>query len=140
MELRTLTNVPGVSFDDTKTNVLFAEDYNELKDRVQKRIVAITSASTITPDVSLYDEYHLSSLSETLFVANFTGTPSDGASFIIRVTADGNTRSISFDSNYRASADLPFPTEVIADKTLYVGLKYNAMESKYDLLAVLGNL
>ena len=42
MTIRTLVNVPGVSFDAGKTDVFFAEDYNELAGNVASKGLLIS--------------------------------------------------------------------------------------------------
>ena len=63
MELRTFTNVPGITFDAEKTDVIFAEDMNEIKARLEAggggnlnyRGTYSGSETYNTNDVVLYD-------------------------------------------------------------------------------------
>lgn len=58
---------------------------------------------------------------------------------IIRITSDSTARALTWDAIYRASPDLSLPSTTVANKTMYLKFMYNAVASKWDLLAKLDN-
>jgi hypothetical protein len=53
---------------------------------------------------------------------------------MIRIKDNGTTRSIAYDTNYRALVTLPTFTTV--NKTTYLGILYNATDTKWDIIGV----
>ena len=139
MNLRTLDNVPGVSFDDTKLDTLFAEDYNEVAERILGRIVSITNSSTPTPNADVTDQYHVTALSGSATFGAPTGTILDGQKLVVRIKDNGTARALAWNSVYRASTDLALPTTTVLSKTLYLLFVYNYADTKWDLLALMNN-
>jgi len=76
---------------------------------VVQRVVALTDAATVTPNVDNTDIGILTSLSQTTTFANPTGTPIDGQLLLLRITSS-TSRAISFGANYALSSTLAYPT------------------------------
>jgi hypothetical protein len=109
--------------------------------RITSRVVSNTSLATWAPASDTTDLYILTAQAAAVTaISNPTGTPTDGQRLTIRAKCDGTNRAISgWDTQYRASTDLPFPTTLTANKTMYLGFIYNAADTKWDLVAELDN-
>ena len=97
------------------------------------------SASSITIDASLYDQYVITSLATDItFPASTTGSPGNGDKMIIRIKDNGTPRGISWGGSgagaYRAIG-LTLPTITTANKVLYIGCVYNSDDSVWDAIA-----
>jgi len=98
-------------------------------------VVPLVDAATIVVDASLGQVFEI-----TLGGNRVMGNPSnavDGRKIIFRVYQDGTGgRTLSWDTNYRFSTDLPQPTLSTAIGALdYFGFMYNGTASKWDYLA-----
>ena len=54
---------------------------------------------------------------------------------MFRIEDNGTARAITWDAAYRAIG-VTLPTTTVAGKVLYVGAKWNAADSLWDVLAV----
>ncbi|MCK9320103.1 hypothetical protein, partial [Methanoculleus sp.] len=67
---------------------------------------------------------------------SFTGGAlRDGDSLLIRIKDNGTARALSWNAIYRVIGTT-LPTTTVANKTIYIGCKYNSGASKWDVLAV----
>ncbi len=107
--------------------------------RIQPRVLSITSASSITPELFLYDRYKVTALAENITINNpATFYIGDGEQMIIALKDDGTSRTITWGNKY-ASGDVTLPTATTAGKWLYIGLQYNSTADKWHCLAVGNN-
>jgi hypothetical protein len=100
--------------------------------RISKRVESLTDAATVTPNSDSYDGGKVTELSQTTTFANPTGTPTAFQQYMLRIKST-SARSISFGTAYRAIG-LTLPTTTVAGKTLYLGLQWNADDSKWDVI------
>jgi len=94
----------------------------------------VTSSATVTP-VSTNDIVTITAQATGLTLANPTGTFKEGKALMIRIKDDGTARSITFGSNYRAIG-VTLPTTTVINKTLYLGIIYNDVDDKWDVLGI----
>jgi len=94
----------------------------------------IASNATVTPD-STKDMYIVTALATGTTVAAPSGSPVDGQVLLLRVLDNGTPRTIAWNATYRVIG-ATLPTTTVANKTIYVGLKYNDADTKWDVLAV----
>lgn len=109
-----------------------------LKDkRIKPRIgtTASGSANTVTPTGDASDQYNVTAAAGSMTFAAPSGTPVDGQKLILRIKDDGTSRSLSWDAIYRAIGTV-LPSATTISKTVYVGMLYNAADTKWDVLAV----
>jgi hypothetical protein len=103
--------------------------------RIDPRVSSTASTTTLTPDISAFDQYNLTAQAAGLTVAAPTGTPVDGNKLIIRILDNGTARAISWNATYTViGATLPVTT--VVNKMLYVGCIYNAANTRWDVVAV----
>jgi hypothetical protein len=95
------------------------------------RIQAVVSAATVTPTFS-NDQVNVTAQAANLLFANPTGTAIDGWEIIFRIKDNGTARIITFDTQYRAIGSA-LPTTTTVSKTMYIGMKYNAADTKWDV-------
>lgn len=107
--------------------------------RINKRIGTEASSGTSTPTADTVDQWNVTALAVADAFAAPTGTPVDGQDLIIRIKDNGTARALTWNAIYRASSDLALPSTTVLSKTLYLGFRYNAVDAKFDLLAVLNN-
>lgn len=118
----------------TATSGTDASSWTIAYDGPGPQINTITSASTITPDLN-YQETHVTALAATATLAAFTGPKASSMPHVIRIKDNGTPRTLNYDASYRAIGCV-LPTITQANKTLYLGTKWNATDSKVDVLAV----
>lgn len=106
--------------------------------RITLRVGTETTNTATSINSDSYDEWTITALASANTITT-TGTPTEGQSLLIRIKDNGTARALTFNSIFRASSDLALPTTTIISKTLYLGFKYNATDSKWDLLALLNN-
>lgn len=96
---------------------------------------AITSSSTPTPDADAAEQFNITALAAAAAIAAPTGTPEPTQKLIIRIKDNGTARALTWNAIYR-SCGATLPTTTVLGKTMYVGLIYNATDSKWDCVAV----
>lgn len=94
---------------------------------------ATATVATFTPTLAL-KQHALTGLTQTVLI-NSPGAGFDGQSIILRIKDNGTIRTINWHADYRAIG-VTLPTATVASKTLYLGIRYNAADSKWDVLAV----
>ena len=120
--------IPTISSTNTFTNK-----------RITSRIGTETSSSASAINSDLYDQWNITALAAADTIAAPSGTPTDGQNLIIRIKDNGTARALDFNAVFRFSTDLAKPTTTVVNKTLYMGFKWNAADSKFDCLAILNN-
>jgi hypothetical protein len=103
--------------------------------RLTPRVTSVASSATPAPSSDTDDQYQLTALAANATFAAPTGTPADGQSLIIRIKDNGTARTLAWNAAYRAIG-VALPSTTVISKTMYVGMRYNAADSKYDVLAV----
>lgn len=121
--------------DNTSDATLYAATATLTNKRVTPRVTSTASSATPTPNADTDDQYNLTALAATAAFAAPTGTPTDGQSLIIRIKDNGTARTLSWNAIYRAIG-VTLPTTTVISKTMYIGMRYNAADTKYDVLAV----
>jgi len=97
----------------------------------------IVSSATPTPaGGSPRNFFTVTALAAAAAFAAPSGTPTEGNYLTIRIKSDATARALSWNAIYRAGTDVALPTTTTASKTLYLGFRYNASDSTWDLLAV----
>ncbi len=103
--------------------------------RVTPRVVTTASSATPTPNADTTDHYTITALAAAATFAAPTGTPTDGQSMTIRIKDNATARALTWNSIYRVIG-VTLPTTTVISKTLYIGMKYNTADTKWDVLAV----
>jgi hypothetical protein len=103
--------------------------------RINPRTSTATSLSTLTPDISSFDQYNLTALAAGLAIAAPTGTPVDGNRLTIRILDNGTPQALSWDGTYFAIG-IPLPATTVANKMVYVGCIYNSTNTRWDVVAI----
>lgn len=99
-------------------------------------VESTASSGTPTPAItSASHQYNLTALAANATFGAPTGTPVDGGTLMLRVKDNGTARTLAFNAAFRALG-VTLPTTTTANKTLYIGCRYNSADSKFDVLAV----
>lgn len=102
----------------------------------KKRYGVVTVAATATlTAVADANQYNITGQNAALTIAAPTGIFSDGQGLLIRIKDNGTARAITWNGVFRA-VGITLPTTTVVSKVLYIGAKYNAMESVFDVIAV----
>lgn len=97
-------------------------------------IQSVASSATVTPTFA-NDQVNITAQAAALALANPTGTAVDGWGVTIRIKDNGTARAISYGTQYRALG-VTLPTTTVLGKTLYLGMIFNAADTKWDVVAV----
>lgn len=100
---------------------------------IPNKVLSQTTASSIVPSKQ-YQFYDISALSSALNIANPTIQFSDFDMFIIRVTDNGTSRSLTYGNMYVA-LDTALPSATTIGKTLVFGCIYDAAANKINIKA-----
>ena len=98
------------------------------------RVQSVTSSTTVTP-TSTNDLVTITAQAAGLTIENPTGTMTEGQSLMIRIKDNGTARAIAFGTNYRAIG-ITLPTTTVISKTMYLGLIWNATDTKFDVVGL----
>jgi hypothetical protein len=79
----------------------------------------------------------ITSATGTFTFNNPSGTPIDGQKLTLRFKSTAASMTYAFGTLYRASTGLSFPATSSNDHWDYIGLGYNGVDTKWDLLAVI---
>ena len=108
------------------------QDGSVTREKISSSTTTITSAGTITPNAQLYI---VTALAENATVAPVAGTPYTGQPLMLRITATGGTRTVSWNSVYRGIG-VTLPTSIASGQTIYVAGRYNLEAAKWDLIGI----
>ena len=127
-------NLPTASA--TNRGALSTTDWSAFNEKASytPRVQSVTSAATVTP-VNTNDLVKITAQAAALALANPTGTWDEGQPLMIRIKDNGTARAITYDTNYRAIG-VTLPTTTVISKTTYLGLIYNATDTKWDVIGV----
>lgn len=103
--------------------------------RIDPRDVTATTATSLTPDVSVGDIYCYTALASGLTINAPIGTPTNGDKLIFRFLDDGTGRALTWNGTYTVIG-VTLPTTTTANKTTYVGCIYNSNNTRWDVIAV----
>lgn len=98
------------------------------------RVTSIASSATPTLDAATTDQLNITALAVNAVFAAPTG-PAMGQRGIIRVKDDGTARTLGYNAIFRAVGVI-LPTTTVVGKTLYLGMLYNATDTRWDVIAV----
>lgn len=135
VNITTVAGDRGIFIQDSGDNIICLA-YIRANGNKDVRVFSEASSATSTPNADLYDQHNVTALAAADAFAAPTGTPIDGQSLIIRIKDNGTARALSWNSIYRALG-ITLPTTTVINKTLYVGFKYNAADSKWDGTAIM---
>jgi hypothetical protein len=109
--------------------------------RIDPRDVIATTATTLTPDLSVGDMYAYTGLASALTINAPTGTPTNGEILLFRFLDNGTAKNLYWDGTY-TNIGVTLPTTTTANKTTYVGCIYNSTNNppssipRWDVIAV----
>jgi hypothetical protein len=108
--------------------------------RITPRVNSVVGGGAFSPSIDSYDQENMTAIASTVTFNNPTGTPVSGQQYILRLKDNGTARTLTWSgTQYRASADLPFPTTTIISKTMYLKFIYNEADTKWDFVSMLDN-
>jgi len=122
-------------FDTDKNKKFFwnGSAWEKIKGNIES--VTQATATTLTPNIDNSTMEIMSSLAAALTIAAPTGTPHEGQELTFRFKDDGTARALTWNAifeDYTGS----LPTTTTAGKTVYIGCKYNLINTKWDVVAV----
>ena len=131
--LMTLPSVTNALIDaDTTGKAVATKEW--VSSSLNPRVQSVTSSATVTP-TSTNDLVTITAQAAGLTIANPTGTMVQGQALMIRIKDNGTAQSIAFGTNYRAIG-ITLPTTTVISKTMYLGLIWNATDTKFDVVGL----
>jgi hypothetical protein len=103
--------------------------------RINPRTSSTASTTSMTPDISAFDQYNLTALAANITINAPTGTPVDGNKLMFRILDNGVTRTLTWNATYTVIG-VTLPVATTANKMTYVGCIYNSANTRWDVLAV----
>jgi hypothetical protein len=97
-------------------------------------VQSVASAATVTAAAG-NDMVVITAQAAALTLANPTGTWLQGQGLVYRIKDNGTARTIAYGTNLRALG-VTRPTTTVISKTLYIGVIYNATDTKWDIVSV----
>ena len=97
-------------------------------------VQSVVSAATVTPTFS-DDQVNVTAQAVALALVNPTGTAVDAWGIAVRIKDNGAARAITYGTQYRALG-VTLPATTVVSKTLYLGMIFNAADTKWDVVAV----
>jgi hypothetical protein len=127
------TDSTTITFQGTDTYVGRTTTDTLTNKRITRRSVALTDAATVTPNSDTTDMGTLATLSQATQFLNPTGTPTDGQRLEIRIKSTV-ARTLTYDTQYKASDDLALPTLTTANKTDRMVYEWDGTDSKWVII------
>ena len=126
------TNEMEMSVDIAGTFASRKVSWSDIKNSVT--IQSVTSSATVTPLVT-DDEVIITAQAVGLTLANPSGTAVQGQVMLIRIKDNATSQTIAYGTEYRALG-VTLPTATTISKTHYLGMIYNATDTKWDVIGV----
>lgn len=105
------------------------------KESSAPRVNLITTATSVTPDTTNHDVIAVTALASALTINMPAGSPANCQAILFRIKDNGTARGLTWNGVYRGIG-VTIPNATVASKTLYVACRYNAQETKWDVLSV----
>lgn len=129
------TDISALPTDADLLNTLNdSKDYTDSKTAGDILRTSSSATGNISPNLDEADMYIRNALSTGCTIANPTGSYVDGESLLLRIKDNGSPRSLSWGSSYRAIGTV-LPTSTVASKVLYIAIRYNLYDNKWDVIA-----
>lgn len=103
--------------------------------RIDIRTFVSDNQSTLVVNVNNYDMFIAKNLSSNITIANPTGEPVDGQGILIRIKDNGTARTITYGGLYRA-VGVTLPTATLSNRVMYLSARYNADDTRWDIVSV----
>lgn len=135
--MRTFINKPGVTYAPEKTTVIFAEDMNEIKERLDGgRVYSVIGYYPTDFNADNYEILQIEATGTTLDFDTFLGTPTNGQKMLVEIFANGNDVAITFDAGF-VSGGVDLPTDMLDGERLTLGFIYSELGGldKWRLMA-----
>jgi hypothetical protein len=117
-------NAANTAFDTIRANI-----YTERSN---------ASASVVTPTGDWRENFFdVTGLATGLTINPPSGTSANHNTLLIRIKDDGKSRTLTWNSVYRAGTDLALPARTTAGKEIYLKFIRNGAASKWDLISKL---
>lgn len=125
-------------FDTDKNKKFFwnGTAWEKIKGNIES--VSVASATTITPNIDSSEMEIVSALASALTIAVPTGVASsfyEGKELTFRIKDNGNAYGLTWNAIF-VDYTGALPTTTVAGKTVYIGCKYNVVDTKWDVVAV----
>ena len=129
----------GLEGYDTDKNKKFfwnGTAWEKIKGNIES--VSVASATTITPNIDISEMEIVSALAGALTIAVPTGVAGsffEGKELNFRIKDNGTARALTWNAIFVDYTGI-LPTTTVASKTVYIGCKYNVVDTKWDVVAV----
>lgn len=104
--------------------------------RIINRVSTTTSTASITPNVEVADMYTVTAQAVDLTINAPVGFAPDGTKLMFRIRDNGTARNITFTGSWLTPIGVIIPSATTANKTVYLGVIYNAGTAAWDCIAL----
>jgi hypothetical protein len=131
----TATASTAITLPTTGTLVTETATQTLTNKRFTPRVVSITTATTITPPTDTCDTYDVTALATgAVIAAPLPATATNSQKILIRIYSAA-AQALTWNAIYREMG-VTLPTTTAAGKWTYVGIVYNSLNTKWDVIAV----
>lgn len=98
-----------------------------------------TTATTIIPQSSLYEQYSITALASNLSILSDSDSPQHGQKMVYHIKDDSTPRYLTFATGTAKSfreMGTTLPSITVSNKNVYIACIYNAVDSRWDVVAV----
>lgn len=103
--------------------------------RINPRVSSAASASSLTPNISSFDQYVYTALAANLTINAPAQTLVTGSKLLFAIKDNGTSRTLTWNAAF-APVGVTLPTATTAGKWTYVGCIYNNSATRWDVIAV----
>lgn len=130
------STTPAANDNSTKIATTAYADGAVSADHYNINTQTVASAATVTPTFA-NDLVNITAQAAALTLANWTGTPINGWSEIVRIADNGTQRAISYGTNYLGSSSAALPASTTVGKTTEIAFTHNSTTGKHVCTSVL---
>lgn len=96
---------------------------------------SISTGTSITPSTTNANGLAINALAADATINAPSGNPGDMHGILMRIKDNGTARGLTWNGIYRAIG-VTIPTATTANKWMYIGIRYNSIDTRWDVYSV----